>query len=107
MASTPSVSKPLPKPPRPVYTLLEGGAHQRVATLGPGMEFGEMALLGQTVRSASVYADTDVRCHVLDAADFGRIADAAPQLKITVLENLASDLASRLRSANRWIAALA
>lgn len=86
---------------------LDNGAHQRIASLGPGMEFGEMALLGQTARSASVYADTDVRCQVLEADDFSRIADAAPQLKITVLENLARDMANRLRGANRWIAALA
>jgi len=86
---------------------LRSGAHQRIATLGPGMEFGEMALLGQTTRSASVYADTQVRCRVLEARDFGSIADGAPLLKIAVLQNLASDMASRLRGANEWIAALA
>ena len=64
---------------------LQNGAHQRIASLGPGMEFGEMALLGQTSRSASVYADTEVRCRILEAGDFGKITDAAPLLKITVL----------------------
>jgi glutaminase len=86
---------------------LDDGAHQRIASLGPGMEFGEMALLGQTTRSASVYAETDVRCRILEVDDFHRISDAAPQLKIAVLENLAIETASRLRGANRWIAALA
>ena len=86
---------------------LQNGAHQRIASLGPGMEFGEMALLGQTTRSASVYADTDVRCRILEAADFGKISDGAPMLKITVLENLAKDMANRLRGANQWVAALA
>jgi glutaminase len=86
---------------------LQNGAHQRIASLGPGMEFGEMALLGQTSRSASVYADTEVRCRILEAGDFGRITDAVPLLKITVLENLARDMANRLRGANQWIAALA
>ena len=86
---------------------LRNGAHQRIATLGPGMEFGEMALLGQTTRSASVYADTEVRCRVLEAGDFGGIADEAPLLKIAVLQNLARDMAGRLRGANEWIAALA
>jgi glutaminase len=71
------------------------------------MEFGEMALLGQTTRSASVYANTEVRCLILEAGHFGDIADEAPSLKITVLENLASDMANRLRGANQWIAALA
>jgi glutaminase len=86
---------------------LANGAHQRIAALGPGMEFGEMALLGQTRRSASVYADTDVTCRVLEAADFARLADANPKLEVAVLENLARDLANRLRGANQWIAALA
>jgi glutaminase len=86
---------------------LPSGAHQRIASLGPGMEFGEMALLGQTTRSALVYADTEVRCRILDAGDFARISDEAPLLKIAVLENLAGDLANRLRGANQWIAALA
>ena len=86
---------------------LQNGAHQRIAALGPGMEFGEMALLGQTTRSASVYADTEVRCRVLEAGDFSRISDKVPRLKIKVLENLASDLANRLRGANQWIAGLA
>ena len=86
---------------------LQTGAHQRIASLGPGMEFGELALLGQTTRSASVYADTEVRCRILEAGDFGRIADRVPLLKIAVLENLAGDMANRLRGANQWIAALA
>jgi len=86
---------------------LQNGAHQRVASLGPGMEFGEMAILGQTARSASVYADTEVRCRILEALEFGKITDAVPHLKIIVLENLAIDMANRLRGANKWIAALA
>ena len=86
---------------------LQNGAHQRVASLGPRMEFGEMAILGQTARSASVYADTEVRCRILEALEFGKITDAVPHLKIIVLENLAIDMANRLRGANKWIAALA
>ena len=51
--------------------------------------------------------DTEVQCRILEAGDFGRISDGAPLLKITVLENLAGDMANRLRGANQWIAALA
>ena len=86
---------------------LQNGAHQRIASLGPGMEFGEMALIGQTTRSASVYADTEVRCRVLEAGDFDGSPDSMPLLRIAVLQNLASDMANRLRGANQWIAALA
>ena len=86
---------------------LSSGAHQRVTSLGPGMEFGEMALLGQTTRSASVFADTDVRCRVLDLASWAALAEARPALRIAVVENLAKELAAKLRGANQWIAALA
>ena len=86
---------------------LASGAHQRVASLGPGMEFGEMALVGQTTRSASVFADSPVRCRILDLASWTRIAGAQPALRIAVLENLAKEMAARLRGANQWIAALA
>lgn len=86
---------------------LKDGGHQRVASLGPGMNFGELALLGQTARSASVYADTEVVCYVLESGAVNALAENIPQLKIHLLENLASDLASKLRRATKWIAALA
>jgi glutaminase len=90
-----------------VVVPLANGAHQRVASLGPGMEFGEMALVGHTTRSASVFADTDVRCRVLDLDAWTRLTQAQPALRIAVVENLAKELAARLRGANQWIAALA
>ncbi|MDD4881667.1 MAG: glutaminase A [Gallionellaceae bacterium] len=86
---------------------LRDGGHQRIASLGPGMNFGEMALLGQTTRSASVHADTEVRCQVLDTEVIDRLSDQAPLLKIALLGNLARDMASKLRRATQWIGALA
>lgn len=86
---------------------LENGAHQRIASMGPGMNFGEMVLLGQTTRSASVYADTAVRCRILEVGDLERLSEETPLLKITLLENLAKDMANKLRGATQWIAALA
>lgn len=86
---------------------LQNGGNQRISSMGPGMNFGEMVLLGQTTRSATVIADTEVRCHILAAGDFNRLADLAPQLKITLLENLSRDMADKLRRATQWIAALA
>jgi len=86
---------------------LQNGGHMRIASLGPGLNFGEMALTGQSVRTASVHADTEVRCRVLAVRDFNRISEQVPSLHITLLENLAGDLASKLRRATQWIAALA
>jgi len=39
--------------------------------------------------------------------DLERMAQQAPQAKILLLENLAKDLAVKLRGATQWIAALA
>lgn len=86
---------------------IENGGHQRIASLGPGMNFGEMVLLGNTTRSASAYADSEVTCRILEAGDLDQLADQTPQLKIILLENLARDIASNLRRATQWIAALA
>jgi glutaminase len=86
---------------------LEDGGHQRIASLGRGMHFGEMALLGQTTRSASVYADTEVLCRVMETGAFNKLAEQVPQIKIRLLENLSNDLAHKLRRTTKWIAALA
>ena len=86
---------------------LEDGAHQRVASLGPSMSFGEMALLGQATRSATVVADCRVICRVLEVGDIDRLARDTPALRITLLENLSRDMAETLRRATQWIAALA
>ena len=85
---------------------LSNGARQRIATLGPGMVFGEMVLLGQTTRAASVFADSDVGCCVFHARDLERISSREPQLKITLLENLGRDMAAKLRGNMQWIEAL-
>ncbi|MDX1374300.1 MAG: glutaminase A [Burkholderiales bacterium] len=86
---------------------LHNGGHMRIASLGPGMNFGEMALAGQNVRTASVHADTEVSCRVLAVEEFNRICAEFPDLRIALLENLARDLANKLRRATQWIAALA
>ena len=83
------------------------GAHQRVASLGPGMNFGEMVLFGQTTRSATVVADTETTCRILAADELDRISKQEPLLKIILLENLGKDMANSLRRATQWIAALA
>ena len=83
------------------------GGHQRIASLSPGMNFGEMTLLGKPTRSASVFADGKVVCNLISTDGFNALAENYPQLKITLLENLSSDLAGKLRRATDWIAALA
>ena len=86
---------------------LQTGGHHRITSIGPGMNFGEMVMLGQTLRSASAYADTEVTCRVIHITDVDKLAERNPSLKITLLENLAKDMADNLRRATQWIAALA
>ena len=82
---------------------LEGGV--RLATMVPGMAFGEMALLGQA-RTADVWADTPVVCLELPLDKFKAYRRAFPASAERIARNLAKLLAKRLRQANAKIAAL-
>jgi glutaminase len=86
--------------------LFEGG-EQRVAKLSAGAVFGETALLGMPARTASVRAETELACLCFAAADFDRLTADYPQIKIAVLNNLATELASKLSQSNQLIRALA
>ena len=90
-----------------VLVPLADGAHHRITSLSAGMNFGEMVLLGQTSRTATVCADTEVRCRILESRKLEQMAAESPLLKIILLENLAKDMANSLRRATQWIAALA
>ncbi|GAA0588943.1 glutaminase A [Caenispirillum bisanense] len=79
----------------------------RLATLGAGTCFGELALLTPgSPRTADVWADTPVTCLRLDLADYDRLRRDRPTAGETILRNLAALLADRLRQANAKIAAL-
>ncbi len=90
-----------------VVLALDDGSHQRIATLSRGMSFGEMVLLGQSARSASVFADTFVKSWTVRAGALDRLAAEYPAIMITLLRNLSFDLAQKLRQANQMIGALA
>jgi glutaminase len=80
---------------------LPGGERYRLATMGPGSVFGELALLDAERRSANVDAETEVVCYAL------RVADLPETVQSKLLSFLARDLAARLRRADREISALA
>ena len=71
----------------------------RLASLGPGMEFGEMAILEQR-RSADVWADTAVKCLELPLDALTGYRRLHPQIGLQIMRNLASLLAKRLIAAN-------
>lgn len=71
----------------------------RLASLGPGMEFGEMAIIEQ-YRSADVWADTEVKCLELPIDAFADYRQLHPQISLKIMKNLSSLLARRLILAN-------
>jgi glutaminase len=71
----------------------------RLASLGPGMDFGEMAILEQS-RSADVFADTPVTCLELPLDSFADYRRLHPETSLKIMRNLAAILARRLVAAN-------
>lgn len=67
-----------------------GGEHVR--KLGPGDYFGEMALIDQRPRSATVTADTEVRCHGMTAWSFRPFVEGHGEVAWPLLEALVSRL---------------
>lgn len=69
--------------------------------LGKGQVFGEMALLDQGYRSASVRATTDgCTFYLLDQEKFAELVRSNLNIGFIVMRNLASDLAFKLRHRN-------
>lgn len=83
------------------------GRETRLVTFAPGTVFGEIALLDQEARSATIEADENLACYVLDHAAFERLSHEHPGIATRVLVNLGRELAARLRRANRTIYQLA
>ena len=71
-----------------VLSDLPDGRLRRLATLSPGMGFGEPAMVAGAMRTASVRADRASVCWVLKRADLDALDASAPLLKIRLLENL-------------------
>lgn len=92
---------------REFFFIVEGRASVRrsgrkVALLGPGDYFGELALLDRGTRSATVVAETDMVLLNLSQRDFYGLLEDVPPLA----RKLLSTMASRLRDADSKVSAL-
>ena len=67
-------------------------AGRRIATLGPGEFFGEMALLDQGPRTATVKAATPMSLYVIGARDFASTIEEIPHVTRKLLQGLARRL---------------
>jgi CRP-like cAMP-binding protein len=68
----------------------------KVATLGPGGYFGELALLDRRPRSASVVSATDMDLLVLSQRQFNGLLESVPSISRKML----AAMANRLREAD-------
>jgi CRP-like cAMP-binding protein len=89
-------------PGRECFVIAEGHAKatmrgRRSVRLAPGSFFGEMSLLDQRPRSATVTAETDMHLLVLGSRDFSALLVEVP----TVARRIMRGLAERLREAER------
>jgi len=83
------------------FVILEGQAKvtrhgRKVASIGPGAAFGELALLDRAPRNASIVAETDMELAVLGQREFAALIDEVPGFA----HKLLTALARRVREAD-------
>jgi CRP-like cAMP-binding protein len=83
---------------REFVVVVDGEAEVRrdgevIAVRGPGTFFGEMALLLDRPRNASVVARTEMTIDVIDRQDFRRLLEEFPDLHAPLLQATAQRLA--------------
>src|SRR6266511_3685125 len=79
------------------YVIEEGRAKvtmngEDVGQLGPGDHFGEIALIAETPRAATVTADTDLRCHGMTSWDFRSLVERNGEIAWEMLSSIARKL---------------
>jgi CRP/FNR family transcriptional regulator, cyclic AMP receptor protein len=83
------------------FVILDGEARvtrqgRKVANIGPGSAFGELALLEKAPRNATVVADSDMELVVLGQREFAGLIDEVPGFA----RKLLAGMAHRLREAD-------
>lgn len=82
------------------FVITEGEASvsidgREVARLGPGDHFGELGLIGERTRTATVTAETPLRCAELPSWHFRRFVEENPGVSWKLLKHLVDLLAER------------
>ena len=84
------------------FVIVEGQASvtrdgEELAKLGPGAPFGELALIEQTERNATVAADTYMELLVIGSREFSALMDESAEFRRSIM----AALADRLRKLDR------
>lgn len=72
-----------------------GESSQQFGTLGPGDFFGELALIEEHPRSATVVAETEVECVLFVAWEFTALLKEHPQMAVPLMNALIARLHRR------------
>ena len=67
-------------------------AGQEVRSLGPGDHFGEIALIADTARTATITAESDITCYGMTVWDFRAVVEENASIAWKLLQNLARQL---------------
>ena len=79
---------------------VKGFQGEDLALLGPGSVLGEISLVDNSPRSATVISKGDTTVAVIPTSKMADYMEQDPSLKASVYENLSRLLCSRLRNAN-------
>lgn len=87
-----------------LYVMIEGRARVFIAddhgkevtlnTIEPGEYFGELALLGETARTASVVTTEDCRCMVISRSEFLQCLAGQPRIALQLIRGLVQRVTS-------------
>ena len=82
----------------------ESGGSILITTLRRGQSFGEMALVSQNPRAATArLAQHDTSLLVISREALSRLCDEYPRLGYALMQNLAADLARKMRATDQLI----
>lgn len=77
---------------------------QHIVSLGPGSNFGEMAMLDEPIRSATAIAERPAELLVVSKDAFFSLLRAHPHLAVKILWNMLLTLSSNLRRSTKLLA---
>ena len=91
------------EPARTFYVVLDGTVSvtrkgRRIGKLGAGDAFGEMALLTESPRAATIVADSEVLTMCLSRTNFNKVLKSEPAVSMALLKTFAERLRASERS---------